>query len=92
MGVEKITSEDMGGAPKSLLHDAAKKKVKSRGNFRQELTEEQKLELKEAFDLFDASGSGIINLQDLKVALRALGFEPAKQEIKKLVNALNKPQ
>lgn len=28
-------------------------------------------------------------MKDLKVALRALGFEPAKEEIKKLINDLN---
>lgn len=79
----------MGGI-KSLL-EGGRKKAKLRGTHRIELTEEQKAEIKEAFDLFDSTGSGIINLQDLKVALRALGFEPVKTEIKRLVNALNKP-
>jgi Ca2+-binding EF-hand superfamily protein len=50
----------MGGV-KSLL-EGGKKKAKLRGNFRIELTEEQKAEIKEAFDLFDATGSGIINM------------------------------
>ena len=92
LGSEKLTSEDMGlgGGMKSLL-EGGKKKPKTRGNFKVSLTEEQKAELKEAFDLFDATGSGMINMQDLKVALRALGFEPAKTEIKRLINALNKP-
>jgi len=45
--------------------------------------------VKEAFDLFDTNGSGMIDLQDLKVALRALGFEPQKEEIKKLVSDQN---
>ena len=31
----------------------------------------------------------MIDVKDLKVALRALGFEPAKEEIKKLINDLN---
>ena len=70
---------------------AGKKKSKVRGTHRQELNDEQKAEIKEAFDLFDTNGSGIIDLQDLKVALRALGFEPAKAEIKRLINELNKP-
>ena len=34
-----------------------------------ELTEEQKQEIKEAFDLFDASGSGKIDAKELKVRL-----------------------
>ena len=32
----------------------------------------------------------MINVQDLKVALRALGFEPAKTEIKRQINKLGK--
>lgn len=60
-----------------------------KGQYRQELTEAQKSEIKEAFDLFDTNGSGIIDMKDLKVALRALGFEPAKEEIKRLISELN---
>ena len=32
-----------------------------------ELTEEQKQEIREAFDLFDADGSGTIDAKELKV-------------------------
>lgn len=39
--------------------------------------------------MFDTNGSGIIDMKDLKVALRALGFEPAKEEIKRLISDLN---
>lgn len=67
----------------------AKKKNKVRGQYRQELTDEQKAEIKEAFDLFTGNGKGELELKDLKVALRALGFEPAKTEIKRLINDLN---
>jgi centrin-1 len=49
------------------------------------VTEEQKQEIREAFDLFDADGSGSIDAKELKVAMRALGFEPNKEEIKKLM-------
>ena len=56
---------------------------------RQGLTDQQTAEIKEAFDLFDAGGSGSIDIKDLKVALRALGFEPQKQEIKRLISDLN---
>lgn len=52
---------------------------------RTELTEEQKQEIKEAFDLFDTDGSGRIDAKELKVAMRALGFEPRKEEIKKMI-------
>merc|ERR1719265_831885 len=47
-------------------------------------------DIKEAFDLFDADGSGSIDAKELKVALRALGFEPKKEELKKLVSDLDK--
>jgi len=55
-----------------------------------ELTEEQKHEIREAFDLFDTDGSGTIDIKELKVAMRALGFEPKKEEIKKMVADLDK--
>merc|ERR1719164_312300 len=50
-----------------------------------ELTEEQKQEIREAFDLFDTDGSGTIDAKELKVAMRALGFEPKKEEIRKMI-------
>merc|ERR1712166_378659 len=55
------------------------------GKKQKELTEEQKQEIKEAFDLFDTDGSGSIDAKELKVAMRALGFEPKKEEIQKMI-------
>jgi len=49
------------------------------------LTEEQRADIKEAFDLFDPDGTGKIATKELKVAFRALGFEPTKEELKKLI-------
>ncbi|KAM9375412.1 uncharacterized protein cetn4 [Pholidichthys leucotaenia] len=63
---------------------------KKRINTKVELTEEQKQEVKEAFDLFDTDGSGTIDVKELKVAMRALGFEPKKEEIKKMITDLDK--
>jgi centrin-1 len=51
-----------------------------------ELTTEQKQEIREAFDLFDLDGSGTIDVKELKVAMRALGFEPKREEIKQLLS------
>lgn len=48
--------------------------------------DEQKQEIKEAFDLFDTDGSGEIDSKELKVAMRALGFEPKKEEIQKMIS------
>ena len=40
--------------------------------------------------MFDTSGSGTIESKELKVALRALGFEPSKEEIKNLIGNFDK--
>ena len=53
--------------------------------YKQELSEDQKQEIKDAFDLFDTSGSGTIEPKELKVALRALGFQPTKEDIDTLI-------
>lgn len=53
------------------------------------LTNKQKEEIKKAFDFFDVSGSGIIDAQNLKVVLRALGFDTQKEEILKMLKEIN---
>lgn len=55
-----------------------------------ELTEELRQEIREAFELFDTDGSGYIDVKELKVAMRALGFEPKKEEIKRMINEVDK--
>ncbi|XP_078067436.1 uncharacterized protein cetn4 isoform X1 [Mustelus asterias] len=57
---------------------------------RPDLTEEQKQEIREAFDLFDTDGSGTIDVKEIKVAMRALGFEPKKEEIRKMISDIDK--
>merc|ERR1719229_1854594 len=67
--------------------------VRKRGgrkNTKTELTDEQKQEIREAFDLFDTDGSGTIDAKELRVAMRALGFEPKKEEIKKMIADIDK--
>merc|ERR1711990_952128 len=54
------------------------------------LTEEQKQELREAFDLFDTDGSGAVDASELHTAMKALGFEPKKEEISKMVKEMDK--
>merc|ERR1712097_93317 len=54
------------------------------------LTEQQKNEIREAFDLFDTDGSGAIDAKELKVAMRALGFEPKEDEIRKMISDIDK--
>ena len=65
-------------------------KAKKKNPYKQELSAQQKQEIKDAFDLFDTSGSGTIEAKELKVALRALGFEPTKEDIFNLINQTDK--
>ena len=58
-------------------------------NMKLELSDEQKSDIREAFNLFDTEGNGSIDTKDLKVAMRALGFEPRKEDIKKMVQVCN---
>ncbi len=58
----------------------------ARKRSRPELTEEQKQEVREAFDLFDTDKSGSIDYHELKVAMRALGFEVKKEEVQRIMN------
>lgn len=70
----------------SVASSSQKKKTGSKP----ELNDDQKQEVREAFDLFDADGSGTIDVKELKVAMRALGFEPKKEEMKKIVSEVDK--
>jgi centrin-1 len=52
---------------------------------RQLLSTSQKNDIKKAFDYFDQNGAGKIKKKELKVILRALGFDPTNEELDKLV-------
>ncbi|XP_064617475.1 centrin-3-like [Liolophura sinensis] len=60
---------------------------KSRGQRRKkrELPDEQKQEIKEAFDLFDTDKDKLIDYHELKVAMRALGFDVKKADVLKVL-------
>jgi hypothetical protein len=51
----------------------------------QKLDPEQVEELKEAFNLFDTDNNGQIDAKELKAALRALGFQVKKAEVRKMI-------
>jgi len=53
------------------------------------MTDEQKREVKEAFDLFDTDNSGAIDAKELKIAMQALGFEPSSDEVAKMVRDID---
>lgn len=80
----------MSTSSKPLASSGRKKPVTTKKTSPKELTEDQKQEIREAFDLFDTDGSGTIDVKELKVAMRALGFEPSKEEIQKLIAQIDK--
>ena len=53
---------------------------------KQELLEEQKLEIREAFQLFDMNGDGCLDYHELKVAFRALGFDLTKRQVLDIIH------
>ena len=57
-----------------------------------ELTEEKKQEIREAFDLFDTDKSGFIDYHELKVAMRALGFDVKKEEVLRILKEMDKDE
>ena len=57
---------------------------------KKELTDDQLNEIQDSFDLFqkddkDSGGEARIDAEDLLVVMRALGHEPRKEDLKKLV-------
>lgn len=50
-----------------------------------ELLNEQKQEIREAFTLFDMNNDGYLDYHELKVALRALGFDMSKKEVLEVI-------
>ena len=55
---------------------------------KKELTEDQLNEIQDSFDLFTKEGT--IDSEELLVVMRALGCEPKKEDIKKLVGEVDK--
>ncbi|XP_041968227.1 caltractin-like isoform X2 [Aricia agestis] len=54
------------------------------------LTKEQKSELRKAFNLLDFAGEGKIKAEDFRVAVKALGYEPTKEELLSMINSVDK--
>lgn len=86
-----IVSSDECVVQSSKKTSSGRSKSKSSSNSSPvELTDEQRQEIREAFDLFDTDGSGTIDAKELKVAMRALGFEPKKEEVRKMIADIDK--
>lgn len=55
-----------------------------------ELDDEQKHDIRTAFQLFDTDGDGQIGFYELKAAMRALGFDVPKPEVLKILKENDK--
>ncbi|GBG84237.1 hypothetical protein CBR_g38208 [Chara braunii] len=60
--------------------------LRKRGKYvRPKLTQTQKVELRECFDLIDSDGSGAIDATELITAFKVLGFRVKKSEVEKML-------
>merc|ERR1712187_903796 len=50
-----------------------------------QLSEGQKTQIKECFDLFDMDGSGSIDAKELETAMRGLGFKPTAEDAQRII-------
>jgi centrin-1 len=71
---------------KKAIATARREKARDR---RVGVTAEQIAEFREAFDLFDADGSGTIDLKEMRVAMKALGFSPSAEEVRKMISEVD---
>lgn len=55
-----------------------------------DLTPQQKQDIEEAFHVLDVNSVNTITPNDLKVAMRALGYEPDKDAVRKLVAEMDR--
>lgn len=51
-----------------------------------DLTAQQHAEIREVFDLFDTDGSASIDMSELRIVMRSLGFNPSKEEVMQLAS------
>ncbi|CAK1587814.1 unnamed protein product [Parnassius mnemosyne] len=56
------------------------------------LTKNQEKDLREAFNLLDHTGEGKIKADDFRVVIKALGYEPTKEELQQMISGVDKSQ
>ncbi|KAH3678131.1 hypothetical protein WICMUC_001695 [Wickerhamomyces mucosus] len=68
----------------------SRRPIRPTTQLKKELLEEQKQEIREAFNLFDMNNDGYLDYHELKVAIRALGFDYNKQEVLDLIHEFDR--
>lgn len=58
--------------------------------FSSDLTEDQKLEIKESFEIFDSNKKGAIEAKELNLILKALDFNCSEEEVNKMLIEIDK--
>lgn len=76
-----IIPHNMNRTPTASMSGYNRESTSLRRQARTELVDAQREEIREAFMLFDLNKDGFIDFHELKVALKALGFEKSKQEV-----------
>ncbi|KAJ1663478.1 Calcium-binding component of the spindle pole body (SPB) half-bridge [Coemansia sp. RSA 1813] len=72
-------------------HFASSQRASSSRQAVPKVSDERLEEIKEAFDLFDTNKDGFIDYFELKVAMRALGFDQKKSEVVSVLERYGKP-
>ncbi|XP_050359766.1 uncharacterized protein LOC126779655 isoform X1 [Nymphalis io] len=80
----EISEKDLEDIQQNIKHNTVKARFI--------LTEAQKRDLHEAFDLLDFNGEGKIKAEDFRVAIKALGYEPTKEELQNMISGVDKGQ
>ena len=57
---------------------------------RRMLSDEQIEELREAFGLFDSDNKGALDARELKAAIRAMGFDVKKEQVRKMMQDIGR--
>ena len=73
--------------PDGKIHRKKKRLVKK--SKKDELTDIQKKEIDGAFKLFDKDGSGNIDFYELRDAMRALGLNLTKEQVKEMMQKID---
>ena len=62
---------------------------KDEEGFIEDLTELQIAEYKEAFQIFDKHGEGVINSKELGTIMRSLGLSPSDEDLKEIIDSFD---